>query len=371
MGPEDSFFRYAERIYATRRMTNSGELVVLLEERLAEMHGVRHCITFCNACIGLMVLFEILKERSGGSRLIMPAFTYEGLPHLARWVGLYPLFCELDPVTLTLDPISVERNMSDDVVGIVGVHQVTGTGAVTELERVARDHGKPLVFDAVYGIFESCGGVPTGGFGWAEVFSLHATKLINGFEGGYITTNDDGLAQWLRRIIRFGFTATDQVSYFGINAKLNEIHAALALASLDVVGDTLSGNRARHQWYSEHFKNVPGCSILCNETDGPSNNCSVLLELGPGWVFGRDQVIALLKRERVLAAPFFSPPLHRPEHMPEGEDVPSLPVTESVARRFLSMPVGELVDEDTIRRIAGLMAFMYENQEEIAGRLAS
>ncbi|MBG0790489.1 MAG: DegT/DnrJ/EryC1/StrS family aminotransferase [Desulfovibrionaceae bacterium] len=370
IGPDEAFFNQAKRIFDGRRLTNNGPLVRDLEDSLCELHQVAECVSLCSASLAIMVLLKLLAVK-GRTEVIMPAFTYPGLPHLAQWAGLTPRFADVLPTVHTLDPASVDKVASQDTAVILAVHQVNSLCDVAGLEYVAGKYGIPVVYDSVHGVGCTCDGARVGGYGVAEVFSLHATKIVNGFEGGYVTTNDAALAEKLRLARNFGFVGQDAISQCGVNGKLNELHAALALASLESVGEVIRRNRERYEQYLRHFLRVPDCSFLRYGEDSEWNYEFVLLELSPAWKMSRDDVVAVLRRENALARPYYSPPLHLSPHMPEGLPVPSLPVTEQEAEKYIQMPVGELVDEDTIVRLAGLIAFMHDNQEDIAGRLAS
>jgi dTDP-4-amino-4,6-dideoxygalactose transaminase len=369
VGDRDAFFHHTESVYSSKWLTNFGPLVKALEQRLCEYHQTDHCVTFSNACLAILALFHDAKGNREYGNVAMPAFTYDGLPHLARWAGLDPLFCDIDPSSLTLDPKAVANAVNHDTVAIIGVNQVNSPCDIDGLQKVADNCAIPLYFDSVYGVHCTLNGHPIGGFGHAEVFSLHATKLINGFEGGYITTNDKNLAYKLWRISTFGFVAKDTVGFLGMNGKLNEIHAAMALTSLDAVEATAAMNYQRYCWYEKYFSGIPGWSIMPPPAGDKNNNCFVIFHIDPGSIPGRDAILLVLRKENGLAAPYYSPPLHLSEHMPEGIDVPSLPVTEKASAEYILMPVGELVDEETIRNLALLAAFIQENAEEITQRL--
>lgn len=370
-GPTSTFYKHAKQIYTERRLTNFGPLVRSLEQRLAEFHDVDYCISYCNACVALIALFALAKEKTGKSNIIMPAFTYDGLPHLAQWAGLRPVFCDIDEKTHTLAPEAVSDAIDESVAAIVGVHQVNNTCHIKQLEQIAREADVPLFFDSVYGFNCMYEGRQTGPFGNAEAFSLHATKLINGFEGGYITTNDPELATKLKKIRTFGFSGKDRVVQLGLNGKLNEIHAAMALASMDSMEETICANHQRYSWYRNYFQDIKGCKILPYEEGRSYNYCFVLLELCENWNLNRDQIVSILKREQAYAAPYYSPPLHRSEHMPKDQERPHLPITDRVSQKFISMPVGEFVDRDTIERLAHLFGFISQNDGAILKRFTN
>ena len=135
---EEEFFRRARSIYACRRITNNGPLLKELEEELAKIHSVNKCIAFANACLSLVLLMDILAKGRKGE-VIMPAFTYAGLPHLAQWAGQRPCFCDIDPDTHTLDLLEVEKNINQNTTSIMAVHQVNSLCKINELELLASE----------------------------------------------------------------------------------------------------------------------------------------------------------------------------------------------------------------------------------------
>ncbi|MBF0169635.1 MAG: aminotransferase class I/II-fold pyridoxal phosphate-dependent enzyme [Nitrospinae bacterium] len=369
-GSPETFFTYAKRMYDAKRLTNNGPLVQELEERLAHLHQVTQCIAFCSASVALIAALKILAQGKRGE-VIMPAFTYAGLPHLARWAGLSPRFCDIDAVTHTLDPERVAEALGPETVAVLGVHQVNSPCFIDALDAITRDKGVPLFFDSVHAVGATYRGRPLGGFGRAEIFSLHATKLINGFEGGYVTTNDEGLAYQLRLVRNFGFTGSDTITTLGVNGKLNEVHAALALSSLEGLDAVIAGNRRRYERYREQFAPLKGYPLFPYPEGEKVNFEFALLEIGADAPLSRDRLVRLLRAENALARPYYSPPLHRSEHMPEGLPVPSLPVTEAASLRYIQMPVGERVSEEDIQQLAELTAFALDHGPAITARMGT
>lgn len=366
---EEEFFTLARSIYDCKGLTNNGPLVQELEHRLEQMHQVKHCIAFASASLALILLMEIVADGRHGE-VIMPAFTYAGLPHLAQWAGQLPCFCDVDCETHTLDPAVVLEAVCEDTTAILAVHQVTSPCRINELEALAAKCKVPLIFDSVHGIHCTYKGRPIGGFGRAEVFSLHATKLLNGFEGGYITTNDYRLANVLRMKRNFGIDSQGNVATKGLNAKLNEFHAASALACLEDQQRVVDRNRQRLLAYHEHFHGIPGLSWVPYQNENERMNYEfALLEVDPTWPLKRDVIVELLRAENALARPYYSPPVHRSTHCPDFIEPPSLPVTEELARTIIQMPVGELVSRKDIFRLGAFFHFIHTNAREIAERL--
>lgn len=371
----DLFFRHTATMFSRRRLTNNGPLVQELERRLCELHAVPHCVAFANASLALVLLMQAVARRVAGE-VIMPAFTYPGLPHLAQWAGFRPRFCDIEARSHALDPGSASAAISADTALILAVHQVNSPCFIPEFEQLARDSKVPLIFDSVHGAHCTFQGRPIGCFGRAEVFSLHATKLLNGFEGGYVTTRDAALADVLRRQRNFGIVDDGVTASIGLNAKLNEIHAAAALSCLGDLNQLVQRNRQRYQEYCAAFAGIAGLDWVRYEDDGARWNYEFfLLEVTENFPLSRDQAVAILRGEKALARPYYSPPLHQSEHCPASVTPPVLPVSERMARRFIQMPVGETLAPGDPRVLADLFRFMGDHaaaiRRESAARVAA
>lgn len=369
MPDEEEFFRRARSIYDSKRITNNGPLVRELEGKLARIHQVENCVAFANACLCIVVLLEILSDGRSGE-VIMPAFTYAGLPHLAQWAGQMPCFCDIEHDTHTLDPTEVGKCINKNTTSIMAVHQVNSPCKIEDLEVIALKHNVPLFYDSVHGVHCTYKGRPIGGFGRAEVFSLHATKLLNGFEGGYITTNDRHLADVLRQKRNFGIVGEADIVTIGLNAKLNELHAAAAMACLKGQKEIIERNRCRLDAYHKEFQGIPGLSwIPYQDKEERMNYEFSLLNIGPDFPFERDYIVNMLRAENAMAQPYYSPPLHLSQHCPKSITPPLLPVTENLARTIIQMPVGELVSLEDIAIMGDFFRFIYNHAKNIRQRL--
>ncbi len=235
------------------------------------------------------------------------------------------------------------------------------------LSELAAQQRLPILFDSVESVYETVGGRRTGAFGNAELFSLHASKLLNGFEGGYLTTADEDLADRLELIRAFGFLTQDTVVGLGTNAKLNEIHASMAMASLDDLERQVAHNRAGYEAYVSALSEIDGIRILrFDESERPAFK-NIVVELGDEWPLGRDQTVGLLNAEGAFARAYYSPALHMtaPAYPTLHGD---LSLTEELSKHFVVLPSGHQVDTADICGIAQLLSFLRANAEEIGRR---
>lgn len=365
----DRFLMYSRIFHDAHRYTNDGPVVKLLEQRLADFHGTRHCIATANGFWALVLSIKALALE-GRREVVMPSLTYRRLADIVAWCGLVPHFCEIDANTLAIGPTEAASCINANTALILGVHPIVNCCDAAGLERLSAETGVPLLFDAVESVYETVNGRKTGGFGRAECFSMHASKLINGFEGGYITTDDAALAHRLSKVRAFGFFGQDNIEDLGINAKLNEIHAAMALAGLDDLEDQVLRNRARYRCYQRELAGLAGVRLLeFDETERCSFK-TIVVELTDAWPLSRAETLDVLNRERVLSRAYYSPPLHA--RSMRYEAVPAtLPLTDRFAERFMLMPCGHFVTEDDIAVVVSLLRFMHRHAADIQGRLHS
>lgn len=346
--------RLAESL-SRRRLTNNGPFVQELERRMEERTGARHAIAVCNATAGLEVLARALDLRG---EVIVPAFTFVATAHAFRWLGLEPVFADVDPRTHTLDPASAESAITSRTTAIVGVHLWGQPCQVGALEALAGEHGLKLVFDAAHAFGTSLEGTPIGGFGDAEVFSFHATKIVNALEGGVITTSDDALARRIRLMINFGFSGYDQVDTVGTNAKMNEFSAAMGLTSIEAFGRFVAANRSNFQSYQDSLAGVPGFRLHTPDpANDPNHQYVIAMVDEEAFSLSRDEIMRVLWHENVRARRYFYPGCHRMEPYASERDPGEreLPVTERLSRTLLALPTGPSVGTPDIAAIAGIV----------------
>jgi len=354
-----------------RWLTNDGPYVQQLEKELADFLGVKHCIAMCNATVAL----EITIRAAGLSgEVIIPSFTFIATAHALQWQKITPVFCDIDPRDHMIYPRRVEELITPRTSGIIGVHlwgQPCDTDALAE---IANRHKLRLMFDAAHGLACSHNGRMLGSFGDAEVFSFHATKFFNTFEGGAVTTNDDELAARIRLMKNFGFSGYDNVIYIGINGKMSELSAVMGLTGLESLDDFVSVNRRNYQQYQTEMASVPGVKMLSFDEREQSNYQYIVLEIDESITgVSRDQLLKILWAENVIARRYFYPGCHRMEpyrsYFPQARLL--LPETEKLVKRVLVLPTGTAVRVEQIAAIGQVMRLVVSHGEKVSGRLSS
>jgi dTDP-4-amino-4,6-dideoxygalactose transaminase len=355
IGNRERFLRRINEMLDRRWLSNDGPLVREFEAAAAGYVGVKHCIALCNATVGLELAIRALNLTG---EVIIPSYTFVATAHALTWQGVRPVFADIDPGTHNVDPSAVERMITPQTTGIIGVHVWGRPCDADALGEIGRRHGLRVMYDAAHAFGSSRGGVMVGNFGECEVYSFHATKFLNSFEGGAVVTNDDALAEKIRLMRNFGFRGFDNVVSLGMNGKMSEPCAAMGLTSLESIGELIALNARNHNSYREHLSAIPGIRLL-ERGDGERHNYQyIVIEVDEQrYGMSRDALVELLHAENVIARKYFWPGCHRMQ--PYAGDEPDaaglLPETERVAARVVVLPTGETVDSAIIARICAII----------------
>jgi dTDP-4-amino-4,6-dideoxygalactose transaminase len=370
IGDRRRLLQRMEDILDRRWLTNGGPYVQEFEKRIGAMLGVKHCIAMCNATIGLEIAIRAVGMTG---EVVLPSFTFIATAHALQWQQIRPVFCDIDPDTHTIDPGRIEALLTPRTTGILGVHLWGRPCDVEAIEAIARRRGLKVLYDAAHAFGCGRGGRKVGGFGDAEVFSFHATKFVNTFEGGAITTNDDDLAARIRLMKNFGFVGYDDVGYVGTNGKMTEISAAMGLTSLESLARFVAVNRRNHGLYREALAGLEGIRLMEFDDVETPNHQYVVLEVDPERAaLGRDELAQVLWSENIIARRYFFPGCHRMEPYRTLDPAAGerLPATGRVAARVLSLPTNTGVDPDDIATIGRVIRRALEQGARVRAALA-
>jgi dTDP-4-amino-4,6-dideoxygalactose transaminase len=354
VGDRQHFLRLAGEMFDRAWLTNNGPLVQELEARIAQRLGVKHCVAMCNGTVALEIAIRALGLQG---EVIVPSWTFVATAHALHWQAITPVFADIDPDTHNLDPEAVRRMITPRTTGIIGVHLWGRPAPVHALQDLADEHGLQLMYDTAHGFDCSFEGRPLGNFGRCEVLSFHATKVFNTFEGGAVVTNDDALAETMQLMRNFGFRGYDNVVHPGTNGKMVEINAAMGLVNLDAVEGFVEANRANYERYATGLADVDGVRLLRYDPATSPNYHYVVVEVDPEFPASRDEIVAVLHAENVLARKYFWPGAHgmKPyrDLFPHARLV--LPNTELVANRVIVLPNGPATSFDDIDLITSAL----------------
>jgi len=371
IGERARLLRRINDILERRWLTNRGRYVQELEEKITNLIGVKHCIAMCNATIALEIAIRALDLKG---EVIIPSMTFVATAHALQWQEITPVFCDIDPETLCIDPMQVERLITPRTTGIIGVHLFGQTCDVEALQEIAKKRGLRLLFDAAHAFFCSREDKMVGSFGHAEVFSFHATKFINTLEGGAVLTNDDVLAEKIRLMKNFGFKGLDNVIFLGTNGKMNEISAAMGLTLLESLDELVDINKRNYELYRQFLSDIPGISVRDYNYNEKCNFQYIVLNVDQDITgFSRDDLLKILRAENVLARRYFYPGCHRME--PYRSYNPNsyllLPHTERLNQQLMQLPTGTAIGPSEIEKICHIIKMCVQNSEALRKLLES
>ncbi|MEV0455863.1 DegT/DnrJ/EryC1/StrS family aminotransferase [Catellatospora methionotrophica] len=364
VGSRERFIARVNEILDRHQLSNDGPMVKLFEQQIAEHLQVRYCVATANATVGLQLVTQAASLKG---EVIMPALTFVATAHAVSWVGLKPVFCDVDPTSGNIDLEHAKSLVTPATSAIIAVHLWGRPCEAARLEQFAAESGLRLIFDAAHAFGCTHAGRKVGNFGDAEVFSFHATKVVNCFEGGAVVTNDQALAASLRRLRNFGMDEHRAVLGIGTNAKMSEVSAAMGVTSLESFPLVLARNAENFRAYRRHLSGAEKLRLIEPASTEQNNFSYVVVQLGPGAGVSRDLMLAVLRAENIAAQAYFSPGLHRLE--PYGHVHSDLPVTDSLAASVIALPTGPSTSLDDVAKVCGVLNMALRHGAEMT-RLA-
>jgi FlaA1/EpsC-like NDP-sugar epimerase/dTDP-4-amino-4,6-dideoxygalactose transaminase len=362
--PIEEVMRRLQPSYECGMLTN-GPLVAELENRIAERIGVRHVVAVSSCTSGLMLVVQALTE--GRGRVVMPSFTFSATAHAAAWNGCTPVFAECSRDTFQLD-LAHTASVLDGASALVATHVFGAPCDPRGVTRLAAEFDVPVMFDAAHALGAVAGGTPVGGFGAAEVFSLTPTKVLVAGEGGLVATNDDALAARIRIGRDYGNPGNYDTQFVGLNARMSEFHAAMALESLRTFASSLERRGYLAGLYRTHLQEIPGIGFQEVPAGDVSTFKDFTITVDPEQ-FGltRDALARALMAEGIDTRKYFDPPVHR-QSAYRHLTAQSLPVTDSVSDRVLSLPIFPDLRNEHVERVADRIGVVHAHAAEIEAR---
>ena len=358
-----------EEMLKKRWVTNFGDFHNEFEEEIKKIIRVKYAVLCCNGTVGLFLLLRALNLQK---KVITTAFTFPATVHSAYMAGLEPLFCDIDPEDYTLDIQSVEKNITKDTSCILGVNVFGNICDVERLDAIGAKFGIPVVYDSAHAFLCAYKNKPVGGFGNAEMFSFHATKLLTTIEGGAITTNDEDIFIKLKQLINFGIRNEESVVGIGLNGKMSEINAIFGLLSLKKIDTIIANLTELSEIYKKRLSGVPGLKFQKIRSNCKVNNQYMTVEVIPEK-FGltRDELHSVLKDDYVIARKYFYPAAHQYEcyrgfHFAKSAELPN---TERVANQILCLPIYAGLGVEDVEKICDLIKSIHYHSKDIVHKL--
>jgi dTDP-4-amino-4,6-dideoxygalactose transaminase len=353
--PLDEFLPYLEKIWESRVLTNGGPFHKQLEQALCDYLGVEHVALFANGTLALVTALQALRI---AGEVITTPYSFVATAHSLRWNGIKPVFVDVAPGTLNLDPARIEAAITPHTTAIMPVHCYGHPCDVQAIQKIADDYNLRVIYDAAhaFGVRDAGGSVLR--HGDLSVLSFHATKVFNTFEGGAIVCPDAKTKQHIDHLKNFGFVDEATVVATGINGKMNELGAAMGLLQLQHIDEVLARRREIDTRYRELLKDVPGIECLAEAGETVANYSYFPILVGKDYPLRRDQLYLKLREHDVYARRYFFPlisdlPMYRQE---PSAYCTNLPVAKDASLRVLCLPIYPGLAREAQERIADLIA---------------
>jgi dTDP-4-amino-4,6-dideoxygalactose transaminase len=363
--PGEDFVRDIRKIIGSRQLTN-GSFVLEFESMAADYLGVPHCVAVSSCTSGLMLTLRVLGLTG---EAILPSFTFHATAHSIVWNGLKPVFADCDPEGFCISPASVRERLSPKTAAILAVHIFGNPANVTELQEIAASAQVALIYDSAHAFGSTIDRAHVGSFGVAEVFSFSPTKLLVAGEGGLVATHDANLAQRLRAARNYGDAGNSDPECAGLNARMSEFHAALALRGLEGLDTRVDHRNEVRLHYEERLREIPGLSFQ-KTSPGNRSSCKDFQILVDEDAFGRprDWLFDALRQENIEVRRYFWPPVHRQKLYRAIWDGRPLPVTDQISDRVVSLPIYSSLREDDVAKVCDAIerAHLYAKRRDSA-----
>ncbi|MDN6856452.1 DegT/DnrJ/EryC1/StrS family aminotransferase [Pseudomonas sp. CAN2814] len=344
----EEYMEQAKGIWESGQLTNNGAQVRSLTSAVSQYLGVSHLELMSNGTLALQLAIRALDLRG---EIITTPFSYVATTNAILWEGCEPVFVDIDPQTLCIDPRLIEAAITDKTCGILATHVYGYPCAIETIESIAKKHGLKVIYDAAHAFGGKLNGSSLASFGDCSTLSFHATKLFHSAEGGAVVAADPEVARKLFLLSRFGHIGEDNYLCLGINAKMSELHAAMGMVMLPKVDQIIAARRQCSFWYDEHLQ---GCHLARpHAPEGLEYNYAYYPVV---FDDARSMKLALAKliEHDIRPRRYFHPALNTLPFL-EQPGRYSCPVAESMAERVLSLPMFVGLTEESIKQISGIL----------------
>lgn len=352
--PLEEFLPYLQEIWSSKILTNAGPFHVKLEQALCEYLGVKHISLFTNATIALVTALQALRV---SGEVITTPYSFVATSHSLMWNGIKPVFVDVDPKTLNLDPAKIEAAITPQTTAIMPVHCYGRPCDVDAIQKIADNYNLKIIYDAAhaFGVTCHCGSVLN--HGDLSVLSFHATKVFNTFEGGAIVSPDAKTKLRIDQLKNFGFVDEVTVVAPGINGKMSEINAAFGLLQLTHIDAALKRRKEIDAEYRSILTDISGIRLLESGSEAVGNFAYFPILVEDSFPVARDALYEKLKQHGVFSRRYFYPlisefPMYRGHASAQRKN---LPVAYKAASQVLCLPIYPALENSDLHRIVDII----------------
>ncbi|GMQ59667.1 DegT/DnrJ/EryC1/StrS family aminotransferase [Vallitalea sediminicola] len=342
----NKYKEYINRIYNSGWITNNGELVRELENRLEKYLGIRNLILVSNGTLALQVAYKVLGV---SGEVITTPFSFVATTSSLVWEGLKPRYVDIDENTFNIDVNKIEDQITNETSCIVPTH-VFGNGCdVEKIKNIADENDLKVIYDAAH-----CFGVKYKGksilnYGDISILSFHATKIFHTIEGGALIIRNDELNAKVKKMINFGFASHENIVELGINAKMNEFQAAMGLCVLDDIDAIIEQRKETYEYYIKSFKEIS--SVKFQQID---ERCTINYSYFPIIFRCEDELIKVrdkLLENDIMPRRYFYPSLNKLPYVQDQD----MQRSDDISIRILCLPIYNSLDKQNQDKIINII----------------
>lgn len=348
------FYPYLEAIWESKNLTNGGVFHQRLEAELCEYLGVKHISLFSNGTIALIVALQALGI---SGEVITTPYSFVATTNSLMWNGISPIFSDIDPHSMNLDPDLIENAITDKTKAILPVHCYGTPCDVEAIQKIAEKHKLSVIYDAAHAFGVNYKGQSVLNFGDLSILSFHATKIFNTFEGGAIISHTPEMKRRIDQLKNFGFVDEVTVVESGMNGKMSEINAAFGLLQLKHMPEVELQRRTIADFYNQNLANIPGITVSPDNYSWGSNHSYYPILVGSEFGLSRDGLYEKLKEHGIFSRRYFYPlisdfPMYKNLTSSNAEN---LPVAKEIASQVLCLPIYPGLIEEQLNEIVALI----------------
>lgn len=352
--PLEEFLPYLQEIWDSKSLTNGAAFHQQFEREVCRYLKLDHISLFCNATIGLITALQALRL---GGEVITTPYSFVATSHSLLWNGIKPVFVDIEPDSLNIDPRKIEAAITPQTTALMPVHCYGHPCNTEAIQKFADNYNLRVIYDAAhaFGVQDSGGSILR--HGDLSVLSFHATKVFNTFEGGAIICPDAKTKQRIDHLKNFGFVDEVTVVAAGINGKMSEFNAALGLVQLNHIDQAISRRGRIDAMYREQLANIPGIRCLPEGTETRGNYAYFPILVEKDYPISRDALFNYLKQHDIHARRYFYPLISDfPMYRGHASAHPSnLPCAVDAASKILCLPIFPDLTDDVVEQITSLL----------------
>lgn len=353
--PLDEFIPYLQQIWDHKILTNEGPFHQQLEKELCNYLGVEHICLFTNGTIALITALKALHIKG---EVITTPYSFVATTHALLWNNISPIFVDIDPHTLNLDPTKIEAAITPETTAIMPVHCYGHPCDVEAIQKIANNYNLKIIYDAAHAFGVHCQSGSILNYGDLSILSFHATKVFNTFEGGAIICPDLKTKIQIDQLKNFGYVDEVTVVASGINGKMSEFNAALGLLQLKNIDQALAQRKVIDSIYRERLQKIRGIQCLKNSGEKIANYSYFPILVQADYPMQRDELYQKLKNNGIYSRRYFYPLISDfsiYSHLPSAHKN-NLPIAATVAQKVICLPIYPDLEISVIDNIIQIIA---------------